>query len=546
MNIINDVLVDKLFKDKPKRTKEIPLLEEKSMSGETIVIIDAYQDMLLKGLNLYGKSTQTTTTGAQLFDVDAGGTGWLNQETGEFEVNNSNYVSEYIPVKSGAQYYINYDISQYVYSYDSSKQFLRKETYKNSFAVGDDVFYIRFGISDNKEVALKKAKTIMLNEGSVANPYEPYTGGKPSPSPEYPQEIKNVGLDGEIAINVDGGNLLPCEYEETVTTSKTYKFANPLPPGAYYVSVKSISGEPSDGGYLFGIKYEDGTAIHGKITNVGGENVFFSRKRVVSFIMYSNKSYQESVGKTTVYTGLMVSIGTTSLPYEPYKIPHTLIIPTPNGLHGIPVNSDGNYTDETGQQWICDEIDLERGKYVQRVLKMIFDGTEKWFSWGANTNGNIGFYYYTNALESDSNIKGKHCISNYLPYSSGAYNGDKIGVNVITGSSVTFTYIIVSLKQSDLADVGSSELAIKSFKEFLANKKENGVPFEIYCQLLEPIETDLSPETIEAYKKLHTNYPTTTVLNDAWAWMEMRYLSPAIIPTKEYALRMWFKENPII
>lgn len=34
---------------------------------------------------------------------------------------------------------------------------------------------------------------IMLNYGSEAKPYEPYTGGKPSPSPEYPQEIKNVG-----------------------------------------------------------------------------------------------------------------------------------------------------------------------------------------------------------------------------------------------------------------------------------------------------------------------------------------------------------------
>lgn len=33
----------------------------------------------------------------------------------------------------------------------------------------------------------------MVNEGSTVLPYEPYTGGKPSPSPEYPQEIKNVG-----------------------------------------------------------------------------------------------------------------------------------------------------------------------------------------------------------------------------------------------------------------------------------------------------------------------------------------------------------------
>lgn len=34
---------------------------------------------------------------------------------------------------------------------------------------------------------------IQLEKGSTATAYEPYTGGKPSPSPEYPQEIKNVG-----------------------------------------------------------------------------------------------------------------------------------------------------------------------------------------------------------------------------------------------------------------------------------------------------------------------------------------------------------------
>lgn len=560
MNIINDVLVDKLFKDKPKRTKEIPLLEEKSMSGETIVIIDAYQDMPLKGLNLYGKSTQTTTTGAQLFDVDAGGTGWLNQETGEFEVNNSNYVSEYIPVKSGAQYYINYDISQYVYSYDSSKQFLRKETYKNSFAVGDDVFYIRFGISDNKEVALKKAKTIMLNEGSVANPYEPYTGGKPSPSPEYPQEIKNVGDKGNVGVSVTGKNLLPNTVVLPDKTDKgivwTYKS-----DGVYHVSGTStgVFDSPILQFTDFNLPLGTYRMINSKnvtpnivVTKSDGRDIWYSS--VFTIEKGDKIKYWYCIvlnGKTVdtdVYAYLELDTGSqpTKEDFEPYKPPQTLTLLTPNGLPGIPATSDGNYTDETGQQWICDEIDLERGKYVQRVLKMIFDGTEKWFSWGANTNGNIGFYYYTNALESDSNIKGKHCISNYLPYSSGAYNGDKIGVNVITGSSVTFTYIIVSLKQSDLADVGSSELAIKSFKEFLANKKENGVPFEIYCQLLEPIETDLSPEVIEQYKQIHTNYPTTTVLNDAGMWMEMRYLSPAIIPKKEYALRMWFKENPII
>jgi hypothetical protein len=45
----------------------------------------------------------------------------------------------------------------------------------------------------------------------------------------------------------------------------------------------------------------------------------------------------------------------------------TLTLPTPNGLPGIPVTSGGNYTDPQGQQWVCDEVDLERGMKVQRV-----------------------------------------------------------------------------------------------------------------------------------------------------------------------------------
>lgn len=44
------------------------------------------------------------------------------------------------------------------------------------------------------------------------------------------------------------------------------------------------------------------------------------------------------------------------------------------------MSSDGNYTDDTGQQWICDEVDLERGVYVQRVYSIIVDGEDVTFS----------------------------------------------------------------------------------------------------------------------------------------------------------------------
>ena len=54
----------------------------------------------------------------------------------------------------------------------------------------------------------------------------------------------------------------------------------------------------------------------------------------------------------------------------------TIILQTPNGLPGIPVTSGGNYTDPQGRQWMCDEVDLERGVRVQRVDKTSFDNTK--------------------------------------------------------------------------------------------------------------------------------------------------------------------------
>ena len=54
----------------------------------------------------------------------------------------------------------------------------------------------------------------------------------------------------------------------------------------------------------------------------------------------------------------------------------TITLPTPNGLPGLPVTSGGNYTDQSGQQWVCDEVDLKRGVRVQRIDKGAFDSTK--------------------------------------------------------------------------------------------------------------------------------------------------------------------------
>jgi len=47
-----------------------------------------------------------------------------------------------------------------------------------------------------------------------------------------------------------------------------------------------------------------------------------------------------------------------------------LQINTLYGLAGIPVASGGNYVDENGQAWICDEIDFSLGLYIHRIGKI--------------------------------------------------------------------------------------------------------------------------------------------------------------------------------
>mgnify|MGYP000065540843 CR=1 FL=1 len=63
--------------------------------------------------------------------------------------------------------------------------------------------------------------------------YEPYTGGKPSPSPEYPQEIVSVGGNGSIGVEITGKNLFDLSKEYTsISVVNTFTFT--LKPSTKY------------------------------------------------------------------------------------------------------------------------------------------------------------------------------------------------------------------------------------------------------------------------------------------------------------------------
>ena len=124
---------------------------------------------------------------------------------------------------------------------------------------------------------------------------------------------------------------------------------------------------------------------------------------------------------TAKFTGVMLNYGDTALPWEPYTggmtspnpdypqpinsigdsgsvdvvvsdnngNSQTLTINTPNGLCGIPVDTGGNYTDSTGQQWVCDEVDFKRGVFVQRIGKIISYNNEQLSTKYMSTTGKL-------------------------------------------------------------------------------------------------------------------------------------------------------------
>ena len=75
----------------------------------------------------------------------------------------------------------------------------------------------------------------------------------------------------------------------------------------------------------------------------------------------------------------------------------TLTLQTPNALPGIPVTSGGNYTDENGQQWVCDEVDLARGVRVQRITKIKVTSSLNWQTSGQKVDRYFAWFAGTSA-----------------------------------------------------------------------------------------------------------------------------------------------------
>lgn len=395
--------------------------------GETVILTDS-SDKLFEGLRVFGKSTQRTTTGAQLLSIkqeDVANKDGLSAKVnvdGGITVTGTpdkQYATIYGKdiILSPGKYYLNGGNgsagavllkARITFSDGSSKNCAN-----GSFEVTPDTKSVSILIQYESATIQSVNYTIypMLNKGETALPFEPYTGGKPSPSPEYPQEIVSAGESGTINVSI------------------------------------SDSGSQSQ----------------------------------------------------------------------------SLTLATPNGLPGVPVSKDGNYTDSNGQQWVCDEIDLERGKYVQRVAIEKNNG-----GWELKPSSDTpGRFFQHNKLTNIFSIALKKSLCNIASFTSwGAPVNDKYAF-ALNGHGIYFS-------PPKGAEITAEEL----------NAKLNSLSFPVVFvgELATPIERDLTPEEIAAYKALRTYGPTTVITNDAGAGMEVTYVAD----TKAYIDKKFKELNQAI
>lgn len=517
-----------------------------SAKGERIAVGDS-AGAFFEGLKLYGKTEQVRTKGYQLFDASkiatksAGGATVTNNGDGSFTISGSgnltgDFVNSHVLsneeakklFKAGRVTLKGDKTYPFVYMQIKNTAGLIKELKTldvdseryldlTSEHINSEGFHVSFGIYGSSGSAIIPGTVKPMVYQSGDGTWEPFTGGKPSPSMEYKQDPESSGDGGTIGIGVCSANLYSegnmsiddVVYTDFISwTGKSEMFVS------FYAKTNSV-----DGALNIAIDYYDANKA-----KLGGNG--WSYKCGNTFAKYSVSFTGEGAAGTGKNVDLRdvrffkarFSIGnsaTTHIDYKDivisdsegveftgYQPPQILSLSTPNGLLGLPVDSGGNYTDSNGQQWVCDEMDFKRGKYVQRIKKAVLDGDEKWWLSSKKKYQIFGF-------NSEDN-KGLPGLCDHFTVSK--LNGYALGCETQTTKRIYLT---------------TGHETVEELKAWL---KEN--PVTVIYGLAYPIETDIPEETMTAYRNLYTNYPSAVIQNDSGAGMEVEYVAD----TKQFIL----------
>lgn len=464
------------------------VLETGEASDSYIHVEDSAMAELLS-LKIDGVTKQTTTTGKNLlpratkktqtidgitFTINEDGTivanGTATNKSTLYLGNSTTLASGIYTISSGLN-----GTSRVRFGLEVGNNYLntntsRTETFDSETTIKNSYYQIDSGINVNNLI-LKP----MIEQGSTATDFEPYTGGQPSPSPDYPQEISV--LTGDIKLTSCGKNLVGKMVLGDIDP-KT---------GLFRQTSNSICSERY-------ISYDDLKKYYIKINNAPlSVNIRWYNQKL-EYIGYGVSS-NNGIIDNHVITDITSYIPNDTTP-KYFKIRYqdvsslnsTWCISTDPNYFGEYVESSitvklpegefiGKFSD-TNKDYVSLEYNKEEVQYHvvanKYIGKTILDGTQS-IVYSAVANVDKFVAQFDVRIKSNSQL-----VSNRFTFSANAWTADaeNIGAGGASG-----TYIQIKISQSRLNRVDANGI-----KEYMKNN-----PTEVYYQLSTPYKIDLGP-----------------------------------------------------
>lgn len=522
------------YSDLQKQVNEVEDRESKDANGitQSLAITDGYAqltDTTTKSLNslvIKGNTVQESTKGLNLINctpktTTINGITMVNNGDGTYTVNGTatdDFDIALAPYTTKQNIY--YTLSGCPSGGSQTTYYLDPRGYDYDTGRGITIRNQEQDFSNYIRIVIKKDVTVnnllfkpMFNEGQTAQPFEPYTGGKPSPSPEYPQEIKAVN---ELSGVMSGKNLLKPHgsYPRTgygITLNlmndgihvngkctgsswHTFIYSDTLQAGTYYIN---------------GIK---------GASNSRYQVVLYKNSAILTYITTENFKL-ELKEKSKIELSLFVYSGYGTfnnlvLPYMICRNENDLYLYTPYQGQQLLNYTLQNPLYKIGD--VYDYIDFNRGKIVRNIGVITFDGSddEGWMISDTQYTNNIRFY---STILSDWSIHlNLLLLCNKLPYIKNLQGND------LTGISYTNT------------------LDIQLDKSLLSTQNENGFkawlnknPITVVYQLATPTEEDIPQELLTQLKQLQTYSGETNIsfeASDVYPTIDLEYIKD----TKKY------------
>ncbi|WP_082082476.1 hypothetical protein, partial [Clostridium sp. FS41] len=443
--------------------------------------------------------TGTVTTGAQLLDTEAYELGTFGNATGNPNDSEITYRwLQYIPVTEGSTIYFKKPLC--ICYYDSDKRFVSCDESPGIYQrlVPQTAAFIRCRTFAG-DFADFNHRDYMISNNPISA-WEPYTGGKPSPSEEYPQPL-DVTVTGENLFDAsllksmaggawsssDGGRRI------SVTGIKPYAACTAVVP------IECVRGKTVtlSGNIESRTNVDCPVAIQGRLTLSDGRLEYYAatyKKMAITIpedaqsfkieLITNNRDTALDIANTTVFTDVLLSFDAEAT-WEPFAGYQTATIQLTAPLHGI-----GEYRDR-----------ITMTKRIDRCVELIFDGSEDWRvrSWSRPTTS--GFYALGGLPEK---MRARPGLCNQGTVTPGETEG--VINQIWLGSSPTYGSVDLYVMNNSFYNPDIEDKGLAAWKAHLASH-----PLKIVTYLDTPVETDLPAATQTALNALTTFTGTTHI-----------------------------------